>query len=322
MKIANTLKLLTFGWFFLVGCSFFLTGCYTPRYVYSPSAHNVPLLTQKGDSKIGINYSSNLPGTKTVDDPIFRGRSSGIDLQGAYAINKKFAVQLNYFSRTEKNGGNYSTSLDSAVIHYKRKLTEFGAGYYARLNTGSSLIFQLFAGAGFGDFDFIDNGKDANQVAYSRYHHAGILKLFIQPAFQYQDKKRVAASLSSRVSVINFRKVKTNYSRQEQENFELDRITSSPAVFWEPAFINTFGFKKLPGFFLEYQAGLSLLMSRRFVDARSFNFSLGVHADLPKLLKKKVAATPKNSPANEGSFINTMVKTGNKKRPALEKVDL
>ena len=167
-------------------------------------------------------------------------------------------------------------------------------GYYTKSNTGSSLIFQIFAGAGLGDFNFTDNGKDISQVAYSRYHNAGISKFFIQPAIQYQGKKKIVAALSSRFSIINFRNVKTNYSPQEQENFELDQITSSPAVFWEPAFINTFGFKKLPGFFFEYQAGLSLLVSRRFVDARSFNFSLGLQADLPKLLKKKAPAIKKD----------------------------
>ncbi len=270
-----------------------LTGCYTPRYVYSPSAHNVPLLTKKGDSKLGINYSSNLPGTKTIDDQVFRGRSNGLDFHSAYAINKKFALQVNHFSRAEKNGGNYSTTLDSAVIRYHRRLTEIGAGYYTNFNPESNLIFQLFAGIGFGNFNFTDNGKDANQLAYSRFHRAGIAKFYIQPAFQYRNNQKIAAALSSRFSVINFSNIKTDYTPQEQANFELDHISASPVVFWEPAFVNTFGFKKLPGFFLEYQAGLSLLMSRRFVDARSFNFSLGFHADLPQLLKKKIPPTIK-----------------------------
>jgi hypothetical protein len=296
MKTSNIPQEGAAAFMVLMVCCFFYASCYTPRYVYSPSAHNVPLLTRKGDSKIGIDYSSNLPSTKKRDNPFFRGSSNGLDMQGAYAINNKFALQLNYFSRKEKNGGNYSTLLDSAVIRYKRQLTEFALGYYTKLNPGSSLIFQFFVGAGFGDFDFTDHGKDASQLAYSRYHHAGISKFFIQPAFQYQNKRRIAASLSSRLSIIQFRNVQTDYTSQEQANFELDRITSSPAVFWEPAFINTFGFKKIPGLFLEYQAGLSLLMSRRFIDARSFNFSLGVQADLPKFFKKENPRHPTPKP--------------------------
>jgi hypothetical protein len=266
------------------------SSCYTPRYVYSPSAHNVPLLAKKGDSKIGLDYSSNLPGTRSIDGQVFRGRSHGTDIQGAYALSNKFALQANYFSRSEKNGGNYSTTLDSAVIRYRRKLTELGAGYYSKLNQESSLMFQLFAGFGLGNFSFTDAGKDRNQAFYTRFHRANIFKFYVQPAFQYQNKKRIAATLSSRFSVIKFSNIETDYTPQEQANFELDRLSSSPVVFWEPAFINTFGFKKLPGFFLEYQAGLSLLTSRRFVDARSFNFSAGFHADIFQLLKKKAPA--------------------------------
>lgn len=272
------------------------SSCYTPRYVYSPSAHNVPLLAKKGDSKIGLNYSSNLPGTRASDSYVSRGRSHGTDVQGALAITKKFALQANHFFRSEINGGNYTTSLDSAEIRYRRNLVEIGAGYYTRINRESSLIFQLFAGIGIGSFSFTDKGKDGNQVPYTRFHRAAIFKLYVQPAFQFQDKKKIAASLSSRFSVINFRNVETDYSTQEQENFELDRLSISPVVFWEPAFVNTFGFNKLPGFFLEYQAGLSLLVTRRFVDARSVNFSAGFHADLRQLLKKKVT-DPKKVPA-------------------------
>jgi hypothetical protein len=191
MKTLGTLRLLAFFWFLLVTCSFFLAACYTPRYVYSPSAHNVPLLTKKGDSKVAINYSSNPPGTKTIDDQVFRGRSSGLDLQGAYAINNKFALQLNYFSRTEKNGGNYSTTLDSTIIRYKRTLTEFGVGYYTKSSSGVALIFQLFAGAGLGNFNFTDNGKDANQVAYSRYHHAAFQSFIFSRHCNFRVKKRL-----------------------------------------------------------------------------------------------------------------------------------
>lgn len=276
-----------------------LAACYTPRYVYSPAAHNVPLFTKKADSKLGINYSSNFASKAPYDKPAFKVRSNGMDIQGAYAFSKKFAIQAAWFTRTEKNEGNYSTTFDSAIIRYHRRLGEVGLGYYTLLNRESSLIFQCFAGVGIGRFRFTDNGKDAGQATYNRFHGSRVVKLYVQPAFQYKNKKQAAASLSSRFSIISFNNIETNYTQQEQENFELDRISSSPAVFWEPAFINSFGFKKLPGFFVEYQAGLSLLMSRRFVDARSFNFSVGVFADLPKLLKKKAADSKKGSAFNQ-----------------------
>ncbi|MEI9958041.1 MAG: hypothetical protein WDM90_17455 [Ferruginibacter sp.] len=39
----------------------------------------------------------------------------------------------------------------------------------------------------------------------------------------------------------------------------------------------------MPGLQLEFQMGFAFLVSRRFVDARSFNFSTGLLFDLPKL---------------------------------------
>ena len=278
----------------LVAPSLLLFSCYTPRYVYSPAAHNVPLLLQKGDSKLAINYSSNLNNKKTSGSQVFHSRSNGMDAQGAFAISNKFAIQANYFLRNEKNEGNYSIYRDSAILNYKRKLTEMGVGYYTKLQPQGSVILQVFAGVGFGKFSFTDFGKDNNQVAYSRFHQAAITKFYVQPAIMYLYKKRVAASFSSRLSIIRFHNIKTDYTATELRNFELDSLTLSPVVFWEPAFVNTIGFKKLPGLRVEYQLGLSVLLSHRFIDARSFNFSLGMQADLSELFKKNLPARKKD----------------------------
>ncbi len=287
-------RLRTIDFFLFLASCLLLFSCYTPRYVYSPAAHNVPLLLQKGDSKLAINYSSNLNNKKTSGSQVFRNRSNGMDAQGAVAISNKFALQANYFLRNEKNEGNYSTYRDSAVLNYKRKLTEIGLGYYTKLQPHGSVILQVFAGVGFGRFSFTDFGKDNNQLAYARFHQAAITKFYVQPAIMYQYKKRVAASFSSRLSIIRFHNIKTDYSSAELRNFELDSLSLSPVVFWEPAFINTIGFKKIPGLRVEYQVGLSVLLSHRFIDARSFNFSLGLQADLPKLFKMHASATKKN----------------------------
>jgi hypothetical protein len=44
-----------------------------------------------------------------------------------------------------------------------------------------------------------------------------------------------------------------------------------------------FGFKELPGIQFEFQTGFAFLISHRFVDARTFNFSAGLLFDLPKI---------------------------------------
>lgn len=272
----------------------FFSSCYTPRYVYSPAAQNVPLLAEKGDSKLGILYSTNLAGTKNIDGQTFSGYTNGIDVHSAYAISNKYAVQLNYFSRSEKNGGDFASYSDSSVLRYKRNLTEIGAGYYTNLGDNKKLLFQVFAGIGLGKFSFTDNGLDAGGAATLNFHQANITKFYIQPVLIYQNKKRTAVSVSSRFSIINYSKIKTDYSADQLDGYELTGLGRSPVVFWEPAFIHAFGFKQLPFFRLEYQLGFSVLMNRRFVDARSFNFSAGLQADIHNLLKKKAATSKKD----------------------------
>jgi hypothetical protein len=267
----------------LIAFSFSLFSCYTPRYVYSPSAHNVPVLAKKGDSKLAFNYSVN-PSDNTVKDSVpVKAKARGYDVQAAYAITNHWAVQLNYMHRTERNAGDFDAGVrDSVVINYKRKLTEFGVGYFHLLSNQRSL-FQAFAGIGLGKFNFTDNGKDQGRVLRTRYHRMNVTKLFIQPAFTVRSKRNFAATFSSRHSVIFFSNIQTDYTAAELDNYKLDSLSYSPRVFWEPSVINSFGFKKLPGMQVEFQFGFAFLVSRRFVDARAFNFSTGLLFDLPKL---------------------------------------
>lgn len=267
----------------LLACSLSLFSCYTPRYVYSPTAHNVPVFTQKGDSKLAANYSFNLADNTVKDSVPVKAKARGYDLQAAYAITKHWAVQANYFHRTERNAGDFDAGVrDSVVINYKRNMTELGAGYFHLLNHQQSVI-QVFAGVGIGKFSFTDEGKDQNRVLRSRYHSMNVTKLFIQPSLSVKRGKHFAATFSSRHSFIYFSHINTNYTATEQDNYKLDSLNYRPRVFWEPSVINTFGFEKLPGLQLEFQAGFAFLISRSFIDARAFNFSGGLLFDLPKL---------------------------------------
>ena len=252
--------------------------------MYSPAAHNVPVLVKKGDSKLAFNYSLNAA-DKASDKNVYKdGKVRGYDLQAAYAVTNNWAVQFNYVHRTEQNSGDFGPGLrDSTVIDYRRRLTEIAAGYFHQLDNNKRVLFQVFAGVGFGKFGFTDNGRDYNGVLRSRYHHMDITKVFIQPAVMIRSKNNFAASLSSRNSIIYFRNIKTNYTATELNNYTLDSLNYRPKFFWEPALVNNFGFKKLPGVQLEFQMGFAFLMSRQFADYRSFNVSAGLLFDLPKL---------------------------------------
>jgi hypothetical protein len=179
------------------------------------------------------------------------------------------------------------------VINYKRNLVEIGAGYFHALNNNKLSIVQIFAGVGFGKSNFTDVGRDQNSTYRSRFHNMDVTKIFIQPAFMVRSKGNFSAAFSSRNSLVFFKNINTDYDATELDRYKLDSLTISPRLFWEPAVVNNFGFKKLPGLQLEFQLGFSFLMSRRFVDYRSFNFSAGLIFDVPKFFAVK-KQKPKN----------------------------
>ncbi|MBS1510111.1 MAG: hypothetical protein JST86_04675 [Bacteroidetes bacterium] len=261
-----------------------MSSCYTPRYVYSPAAHNVPVFTQKGETKLAANYSVNLNDNTVKENVPTKQKARGYDLQSAVAVTNHWAIQGNFYHRKERNAGDFDNNLkDSVVINYTRNLGEVGIGYFHGLAQNQLAVAQIFVGMGWGKFSFTDNGRDQNNVYRSRYFSSGVTKVFIQPSFTIRSRHQFAASLSSRVSFIWFHHIQTDYNAAEMSNYNLDSLNYSPRVFWEPATVYRFGFRKLPGMQLEFQAGLAFLASARFVDARAFNFSGGLLFDLPKL---------------------------------------
>jgi len=256
---------------------FIAASCDTPRYIYSPAAHNVPVLTKKGDSKIGAVYSTNAVGQETKDDVEIDNRSRGYDLHGAVAITDNFAVQASHFYRWEKTTG----GPDSITLKYKRNLTEIGLGYYLPVNDKKNAFFQVFAGAGLGRFNFTDNDKSG-----SYFHQANITKIYLQPAFLFKSKGSFTTSVALRFSNINYSKIITNYSASQLSDYHLDDLGGRGKWFFEPATVNSFWFKNLPGLRFEVQGGLSFLMARNYVDYRKFNFSVGTWLDVGSLFSK------------------------------------
>ncbi|MEO7307095.1 MAG: hypothetical protein ABIR78_11850 [Ferruginibacter sp.] len=263
--------------FLLICMVFIAASCNTPRHIYSPSAHNVPVLTQKGDSKLGAFYSTNAVGQESKDGVDIDNRSRGFDLQGAVAVTNNFAIQASHFYRWEKTAG----GPDSITIRYKRNLTEVGLGYYMPINDKKNTFFQVFAGVGLGRFSFTDTSKFGDN-----YHQANITKIYLQPAVLFKSKGSFTTAVSVRFSGINYSKIKTNYTPGELSDYHLDDLTGRAKWFFEPAIVSSFGFKNLPGLRFEVQGGLSFLMARNYIDYRKFNFSIGTWVDVGALVGK------------------------------------
>lgn len=261
---------------------FTLASCYSPRYVYSPAAVNVPVFTKKGDSKIAAWYSNSTFGGNDVKQLY----NYGFDVQAAYAISSHWLLMVNQTNRYEKTASNFTSfNLDSSTIRYKRYLTEIGGGYFSPVKKSSKVFVQLTGGMGFGKFSFDDNGRYANSGFYSRYHQTRVLKFFLQPTMQVRYNKHFNHAFVSRVSFINYHGVKTNYTNAEQQQYLLQDLTTTTRVFWEPAIINNFSFAKLPAIQFGLQFGIAALISKQFVDYRSLNIAAGVVLDLSKMGK-------------------------------------
>jgi len=264
--------------YLLIFMMLIVSSCNIPRYAYSPAAHNVPVLTKKGDSKIGAVYSTNAVGQEEKDGAKIDNRTRGYDLHGAVAITNGFAIQAGHMYRWEKTEG----GPDTVNIRYKRNLTEIGLGYYLPLSDQKNIFFQVFGGAGLGKFSFTDADKTS-----SNYHQANITKVYLQPAILFKSKGSFTTSVALRFSGINYSKIKTSYTASQLSDHHLDDLGGRSKWFFEPATVSSFGFKGLPGLRFEVQGGLSFLMAKDYIDYRKSNFSIGSWIDIGSLFSKK-----------------------------------
>ncbi|MEP7231506.1 MAG: hypothetical protein ABI691_14695 [Ginsengibacter sp.] len=264
---------------FLICC--YISSCYTPRYVYSPVTQDVPSIDKKNDLEVSANYGT------SVD--IFRSRGNynrGLDLHGAWAISKHFAIMLNENFRWESNSTNDTYFQgDSSLLTYKRNFTEIGFGYFTPMKKNEKMQFQVFAGAAFGSSKIFDDFF-SNSILAKKYHESRVTKIYVQPSFIYKSTANFNAALSSRFTEILFSHIHTNYTAVEQNDYLLDSLRVSPVFFWEPALTYTFGFKKLP-FKFRLQGSVSVLLNHRFVEHRSSNISIGIVSNFKQRRQKK-----------------------------------
>ncbi len=267
---------------FVITISLFIFSCRTPRYVNAPAAINAPLLQQKGDSKLAAYYSSNF-GNSNGDFGSNYNKSRGYDLQTAYALSNHWALQANYFFRSEINGGFNQGNFDSSSLTYKRKAGDIGVGYYSKVGNGDN-VFQVFAGGGTGTYQLKDEGK-AGSGFYNRFHNADVNKFYLQPAFMLVGNN-LSFTLASRFSFINYKKITTDYTADEQQSFNISGLDHKTLSFWEPAMIFNFGFESLNPLRFELQFGGSFFIDNNYYDTKTGNISFGLVMDFTKLKKE------------------------------------
>jgi hypothetical protein len=195
-----------------------LTSC--THYYYAPNTANIPMLREKGEGRINVNFYA-------TDE------ATGGEFQGALATGKQTAIMFNIVTASASGGLFNSTA-------YLGRQEPSGAGTYAELGYGffapdpkSKWVFETYAGIGIGG---ITNRYSENEKSKVR-----LIKMFVQPSLGWRSKNFEIA-FSSRFAFANL-KVKENTGHLNQD-VEYIRGHSS-AFLAEPAVLIRFGLKHI-----------------------------------------------------------------------------
>ena len=153
------------------------SGC-GPVY-YVPNTQNVPVMKDKGQT----NLSLALNGSEWTN---------GFELQGAYGLTDKIALQLNadWVESTQEpsNGSGH--------------FVELGAGYYK--NISRYFVFETYGLLGFGNLKYEEDFSSFQEIK------ANFFRFGVQPSISYSSKYFIA-SLSGRFANINYNSVSGNH---------------------------------------------------------------------------------------------------------------
>ncbi len=266
----------------LLYISFVFYSCYSPRYIYSPPIQDVPSLNKKNDAEISAFYAGTFDLLNKKGD-----NSYGFDMHAAWAFSNHFAAIIHETIQRENNDANDTYFYgDTSALSYKINATEIGAGYFSSLTENNKMRFQAFAGAAFGSLQIGDAYVSGN-VFTNKFYNSKVTKFFVQPSFLYNATPNFSTALSSRFTELLFTHIKTNYTKEEEDNYILDSVGTAPVFFWEPAITYTFSLKKFPIKF-RLQGTLAVLINHQFVQYKTANVGVGLVATIDKKRRSRM----------------------------------
>jgi hypothetical protein len=155
-----------------------LSGCGAVYYV--PNTQNVPVIKEKGQTNLSLATNA----SESTD---------GFELQGAYGLTDKIAVQLNTDWVSSSDGSSTGSG----------HLVELGVGYYKNLS--KHFVFETYGLMGLGSTKYADNYNNNSQEIKTNF-----FRLAVQPSISYSSKYFIA-SLSGRFANLNYNSVSGNY---------------------------------------------------------------------------------------------------------------
>ena len=283
--------------FVLITCTIFLSSCFstTPKYLFAPNSTNLMEVKSKGDIKAAVNYSST--SHPVNDDNSSRQKSSGIDVQSAFAVSNNIALKLDGFTKWETDRSvNTVNNPYKYFLKYKRTGAEMSVGYYKFLGDNKQVALNLFAGLGAGKTSF--TGTYRLDSINNYFYDANHTKLFLVPSIRFNITDNYAISLGYKITSVHFYNINTNDVGLTKGLYK--SFADKRSVYGDFAFENELGFKKLEGLKFHVQFGISKLFTYfEYIDDMGnaninqqyqYNNSfatIGLVADVKKLYRKK-----------------------------------
>jgi hypothetical protein len=213
----------------LFGLAATFTSC--THVYYAPNTANAPMLSEKGETRVNGLISGG-------------GESefSCGELQAAHAITNSFGVMANWMAASRSGEISTLDSRFSSTIHTEKghgSYVEFAGGYFKTLDKSKRVVFETYAGIGFGGVN--------NDYGFGNVSKVNITKLFLQPAFGYKSAYFEVAFVP-KISFVNWT-VKENSFSASANSYDKEALATIEGkphfVAIEPALLLRGGFKNV-----------------------------------------------------------------------------
>ncbi len=221
------------------------TAC-NPKF-YSPDTHNVPLISQMGETNLTA-----------------AGDGNQINFQGAYGISENLAVKANgsFFNPEDQENGDGGSG----------RFFEAGLGYFKPL--AGNFVFETYAIAGLGRVEnhfpsTVSGPGTTGDIS------ANVFRYGLQPNIGYKTK-HFSAAFSTRIVNLSYSNIDGDlvYGGQNQAAYLNDNKSN---FLLEPALTIRGGFEKIK---LQLQYGHSLNLSNSSFEQDDNFITLGINFNL------------------------------------------
>lgn len=220
-----------------------LASC-SPKF-YSPNTHNVPLISEQGETNLSVT-----------------GNANQVEFQGAYGVTDGFAIQASggVFIPSDLDNGDGGSG----------NFGEIGLGYFKPIT--ENWIFEAYGLAGYGTLENHFPSSIENNPGTTGKISANIFRFGVQPNFGYKSK-HFSAAVSSRFVNVSYNQVNGSFIFENKDQEDYLNANSSNFMI-EPALTIRGGFER---FKLQVQYGYSINVTNSDFRQDNSHFTVGLN---------------------------------------------